>query len=586
MARHDQLGGKMGPRIARVVSDAMADHLHRSAHKRADIGAQAALRFFETISAERDQHLAPLLGLTLGHPDTPPEAEQLLRFLHHGHGELAGLINMRTVGTSVAMGIGSGITGLLAPVNQRILQLHPNLTLDVQTAASAANAGLWSMGAAKTEAERQGINGERFDIARSLLIQYPDFTTAIELVRRGHAGPAEAREWLRRQGYTEQGAQLLVELIRQPLAPADAALMVLRGIIDESEGRAVGREAGYTDQDFDRLVLATGEPPGAEELMEALRRGFIDQQRFDHGIRQSRIRNEWIDVMGRLRFSPASTADAINAQIRGYIPESEARAISEQNGLEPGHFDFLLKGAGRPPGHMEMVQLQRRGLVSQAQVDQAVRESDIKDKYVGPVRGLYRHLLPERTVLQILGHGAITTEQALHDLADLGIDPADAKALVKAGTAQRTASHKHLAVGQVTALYEAHAIDKARAHQLIVALGYPETDVDMILSLAELKRHAAWRSQAIGAVRTAYLKHHVSEPEAQAELGALGVEQAEVAYLLRLWAIELRGQRRSLTEAQVIRAHKRGAFTDQQAEARLVGLGYDQADAQLLVELG
>lgn len=586
MAKPQQLGGKMGPRVARVVSDAMADHLHRSAHKRADIGAQAALRFFETITRERDQHIAPLLARTLDHPDTPAEVEQLLKFLHHGSGELAGLLNMRVVGTAASMGIGSGIADLLAPVNQRIMLADPNLTLDLQTSIMLANAGHWSHDAAQREAGRQGINGDRFEAARIIAIQVPELTAGLELLRRGHVDHKTVYEWLRHVGYQPGDAELLLDLARTHIAPADAALMVLRGIIGADEGHGIAAIAGYTPDDFDKLVLATGEPPGPEELMFALRRGFIDQARFDHGIRQSRIRNEWIDVMTKLRYSPMSAADAINAQIRGYLPEAEAKAIAEQNGLEPAHYHPLLLSAGRPPGHMEMVQLQRRGLVSQAEVDQAVRESDVKDKYVHTVRGLYRHLPPERTVITMISHNAITVEQGLHLLHELGIDPADAKGLVKAGTAQRTANHKAVALGTVTELFEDHAIDRAKATTLVKALGYPDSDVPLILSVAELRRHKRWRDQAIGATRSAYLAHHIDQAEAHAELAGLGVEAAEVEYLLRLWAIELRGHRRQLTEAQVMRAHKRELINDQQALTRLQQLGYLAADAQLLIEMG
>lgn len=579
-----RLGGRIGPRLAGLFSDAAADHLHKSAATRARIHAEGLNRFTDLIGEEARPHLGPVWQQLAAAPDLPDHFKKMFTFAATGRGEWSTALNLIGANAAASAGIGTVLSNMLAPFTQHLLALSPALLLPYGQYAQLAAQRVISPAELDSRGARQGMMTGDMQALLEGSWNRPDLAVLLELLRRGQMDLPQAIHALRRQGYAEEYISVLLNLRRVPLAPADAALMVLRGIIDEGAGRQIGAEAGYAAADFDRLVLATGEPPGPQSLMEALRRGFIDNSRFAHGIRQSRIRNEWIGLMEQLRFSPASTADAINATIRGYIPESESRRIAEQNGLEPGHFDFLLKGAGRPPGHGEMIQLQRRGLVSQAAVDQAVRESDIKDKYVGTLRGLYHHLPPERTVISMVSHGALSTSRGLHLLEELGFAPDIAAALVKTGAVQRTAGHKHLAVGTVTELYEDHAIDKARATKLIEGLGYPAEDVPLVLSLAELRRHRKWRDQAIGAIRSGFLKRHIDQAEAQAELAAAGVEQPEVQWLMRLWALELRTTRRSLTEAQIMHGYRRGQIDAAEAGGRLERLGYSAADATFLMQ--
>ena len=584
MAKHQQLGGRVGPRIARVVSDAMAEHLHKSASVRAAIHSAGLNKFADLIGDEARPGMGPIWQQLADAPDLPPHLKQLFSFAATGRGEWSTALNLIGASAVGQSGLGAFFANALAPFTQPLIGKTPNMLLSFSTYAQLVAARIIDPGEMHRLAGYQGIGQPDIDWLLEATYNRPELSAIIELLRRGQMTEAEAIHTLRRQGMAEGNIEQLLHLRHQPLQPADGALMVLRGIIDQGEGHKIAAEAGLSSGDFDRLVLATGEPPGAESLMMALRRGFIDQERFAHGIRQSRIRNEWIDVMDKLRFSPMATADAVQAVVRNYIPESEGKLIAEQNGLKPDHWATLLKSHGRPLAHGQMIELQRRGLVTQAQVDQAVRESDVKDKYVSTARGLYHHLPPERLIVTMVQHNGIDPKRGLHLLEEIGFAPDIAAAIVKTGTSQRTAGHKQLALGQVIELYEDHAIDEAHATTLIEGLGYPAADVPLILKVAELKRHRKWRDQAVGAVRTGYLKRHLTEQQAQAELGAIGLPAAEVTWLLRLWDIELLATRRQLTEAQIIHGMRLGVLTDQQAAERLVQLGYSAPDAAFLVE--
>lgn len=580
---HNQLGSKLGPRVADVVTKAMVQHLRESAGVRAKIAAEGQHVFWRDIGAERDTHLSGVYDLLRGHPETHPAAERMLHFMGTHRGELAGMLTERTLGQATAMGIGSGLAALLSPVNQRLLEELQTLPLGISDAVQLRVAGVWDEGTARTEAARNGINAQRYEALRDGAFSWPGLPEVIDLWRRGAISEAQAAEALARAGLDHDWCLELLRLKRQPILAPDAALMVLRGIIDQAEGHAIAAENGYTPADFDRLTLATGEPPGPESLMEAYRRGFIDQPTFDHGIRQSRIRNEWIPTMLALRYAPMATADAVEAVVRNYITPAEGQAIAEQNGLEPAHWQTLMLAHGRPPGLGQMHQLLNRGLVSQEQVDQAVRESDIKDKYVPMVRGLRWRIPSERLVVTLVQHNAMSTERAHELLQKDGFEPDVAGAIIKAGANQRTAGHKQIALGQLLDLYEAHALDQAQVTEHIKALGYPAEDVPLLIAHAELKRELKWREAAITAVRAGFLARHITEAEAAEQLAAAGIPSEQISHLTRLWVIERAAHKRVLTEAQVIHGMRQGHISSQDAQARLQGMGYGPNDAAFLV---
>lgn len=573
------LGGRIGPRVARVVVDAMTDYLQRTMHTRARTEAEGRHIFWRDIAAERDAHLSPLYALLSQHDEQHPAVKQLLSFMGSHQGELAGMLTERAIGGAVATGIGSGLANLLAPINQTLMWDTPWQIPEPSTAAQFAVARISSEPEALDVIRRSGLNEGWGRHLIEASYSYPGLPQLIELWRRGLIDEAAVRLGLERAGVPPAYMGSLLALKREHLSPADAALAVLRGHMSEAEGKDVAAIAGLDAGDFGQLLYNTGEPPAAESMMEALRRGFIDDTTFDKAILQSRIRDEWIPVMKQLRYSPMATADAVEAVVRNYIDPAEGKAIAEQNGLEPEHWETLLLAHGRPPALGQMFDMLAREAVDEAEVHQAIRESDIKDKYIDHLMHLRWRIPPEHLIGQLVEKGGMSSERAYELLLKDRFEPDVAQSIVTAFGGSKVAKAKGETEAQVVAMYEVHQIDQARAEQLLHGLGYAKTDADLLLTLAELKREAAIENAAANAVKAAYLARHVTKAEAEAQLGALGLAAARVSYLLKVWDIELAGRRRTLTEPQIVKAVKAGRMSEPEGLARLEADGYSAADA-------
>ena len=236
-----QLGGKVGPRIARIVSDAMADHQVRSAHHRSRIAAEGANEFFRGMGREKLTHLTPLLSLYQNAEGAPPELQKVIRFMAHGQGELSELLSTLATAQGLSTPIGAAIANWLAPTNQFYIEQAPHSLLGVAQVAQALRSGWIGPDWATSEAAKGGLDSYRFAVLSALAIQWPALGELIEMLRRGHISVGDATVALERQGMNPAYIPHLLAQARQNLAPADLALMALRGIIGEDFGREVGR---------------------------------------------------------------------------------------------------------------------------------------------------------------------------------------------------------------------------------------------------------------------------------------------------------------------------------------------------------
>ena len=584
MPPHERHGAKMGPRLAVHVSRAMTHHLRQSADTRSRIIANGANRFFWGVGDEIRATIAPFSHELAQLEGSPAWFSDTMHFLAHGRGEWQALLSYGIYGSGLSASIGNIMANTLQPQLEKVLAENPHSLLNTQTLADLVARGILGQDVGQTEANKNALSNNRFNLLVDASYRWPDVGQLYELFNRGAITREQAQELLRRIGYRAEWIDTILSLHRVHISPAQAADMTIRNIITPDEGRAIAGAQGVTSTDFDRMVLDTGEPPGLDQLLFAYRRGIIDRPRLEHGIRQARLRDEWIPVVESLRFVPMDTSDAIRAAVQGHLSDTEAKRISEQNGLDPSQFTPLLETAGEPIARGEALELYNRGLMDKTRVEQAIRESHVKNKYIPDILNLRRRLIPERTLVSMIGHGTLTHADGVKHLLELGFDRADAEALVATGAAQKTQKEKDLARADVLELYVDHALSETDARDLLHHMGYSETEATQLLALADLRRARKYRDALLSRLHSLYVAHHLTDGELGTELDAAGVTPKERAQFLHLWGLERASNARMLTEAQVIHLFKKGLLDEPGAGTRLIRMGYSPDDAGLLIQ--
>lgn len=474
---------------------------------------------------------------------------------------------------------------IMLPVLHAVQANTTNQIFDPQTAAQLAARGIISPDFAKSESSGGGLDDPHQQWLQEAQVAYPPLGQALQLLNLKLATEDEVRVWLERQAIPADHWDRLMALRRLLLSPADLALANLRGEMTPETMQGYADQLGVTPDDMAVLVNNTGEPPGLMQLLEAYRRGFIEQSRLVHGIKQSRVRDEWVDVVEKLRYAPMPIADAITAAVRGYISQDEARQISEQNGLIPSQFDTLYHAHGRPIADGQALELFNRGLMTAEQVRQVVRQSDVKDEYVNAVLALHVKLLPYFEVKAILQAGVRDKEWGVRQLMAQGYSADEADAVASASTAAKVATLKSLTEAQVIDLYENKDISRTQADELLRNIGYVHEESRYILDATEAKASLAEQTKAIDAIRKTYLVDRITLKDASDQLDAIQVMAGRRDMLLRDWKREREGIVKVPTEGQWASAVYYGIVTFDHAVQRLKAMGYTDNDARMLLDI-
>lgn len=471
------------------------------------------------------------------------------------------------------------------PLQHAVANLSQTELFDPPTAAELEAQGIIDNAYGRSEAAGGNLSGEHYDKLVDAAQLRPDLLQALDLWNRGLIEEADVNSVLQHHKVPAFWWDKLKFLRRQLLSPADLALNNLRGEMPDDEAQQYAAVLGVIPADFARLVQNTGEPPGPEQLMEALRRGFIDQDRFEHGIRQSRIRNEWIDVETKLRLAPMSTADAVRGVIEHYLTDEEGQAIALQNGLIPEHWVPLRDSWGRPLSHEQMMSLYHRGEVTLDDVHQAFRESDMKDKYFDWSVKLGETLVPQRQITQMLQHAVIDHPTALTMLEKLGYDHTSAEALISLGAVEHKTGLHTLTKSDIVTAYADSLMSRDDALAHLGNIGYTIQDSKELLDLADVKLKTATLKAAQRGIEASLKAHHLTQDEAITQLIGAGMLHDQASQLTDAWLVVRGNATRSLTEAQILKLAEAQLITWENCRDRLIGLGLLAADADLLLKL-
>lgn len=579
------LGARVGERLAEIVVRATGlsrekstDHLVRTAMK-------AQEDFFRLTGSEVARTIGPMWGQVAQHPDAPDWARATAGFVSAGKGQWATLLAGTATGAVLGGGLMDFINNELLPVTGALIATNPHGIFGIADAARMVAHDIIPFDLAAGDARHQGLNEERFrDLVRATqaIVGVPDI---FALWNRGVIGDEIAFRLLRRAGHDHDAIEYIRHLRQMDLSPETVAQMWTRSIVDSDQGAAIAARSGLSREDFMRLTELYGQPPAPEILYLAFRRGIIDEARLRRGIVQGPIRNEWFDVIEAVQFHSMTPDQAASAVTQGHMTVGRGQAIAKEYGLDPDDFTTLIETAGLPPGIEFAGEAYNRGLITDDEFGAMFLESRIKNRYLPLLRAMRTRLIPQETARSMLAKGVITPERCAEILHGHGFAPDDIAALIEASSVEKTATARQLTVAQTQALYEEREIDRDQALEMLTALGYDDTEAGFLLDLADIARLRTFRNAIINRVRSGYVAGLIDELEAQTTLDTLGVAPQRITDLLILWGLERSTVTKNLTPAQVVAAAKKQIIDGPAALSRLVGQGYDDADARILLAL-
>jgi len=366
------------------------------------------------------------------------------------------------------------------------------------------------------------------------------------------------------------------------LAPPDLADMVERNVLSFDEAAKEATLSGIGPERFTNLVLNTGEPPGVVEMLSLLRRGLIDEDEFGQAVAYSRIRTQYLPQLLQLAYSSMSPADAVEAYVKGIIPEPEAETLYEHGGGLKSQWDILKEAAGDAIGVERACALEAHGDISADELKKVILRSRINPMFE-PIASLGNNKwLSAYQIGTMLSTGAATPQQATLWLTQDGYPSDQVAALVAAKSGQGIHKTKQEALSTILTGYEAGWLTPGQATEGIEGLGYPAEAVPALLALHDNRRIVATMDAAVTRVRAAVLARKIDWTKARAELASIGISAGVINHYVQLWQIEMDTEVRTLTSAQIGSLARKGHITEDVAKQKWVAMGYSQDDAGLL----
>lgn len=585
MSNQNNLGNKLGPRLADLMGKAVVSTNQRLLPQKVAGGMQLQDRFFRLVAGEAMHTVSGFTRRLAAQPETPDWARQTFTFMANGTGQWAALLNFGVYGSGLSSGIGGLLANELAPLAQSLYRKDPNALIAAPGAASLVARGIWSFDTGAREAGGAAISRNRFQAMVNSSFLYPDIGALLEMFRRGNIGFGSLATALERQGIARDWATQLSRLARVLLTPEQLADMVDRGILGLSAARKTAADSGVIPDDFDRMVAAVGQPPAIQDLLAGRRRGLISENDLEKGIRQSPIKSTWIPFLKRLQWVPLDTLQAADAVLQGHMSMAAGKRLAEDNGTKPDDFEVLVESAGRPPGIEDMFELLNRGEINVSQARQALLESPLKNKWVDTILKMRRKIPPQEQVRMMIREGVISNREGIQKLMQLGYDRNDAEAFARLASNDKTVEERDLTKSEIVNLYRLKGLTKTRTESMLGDMGYSDGEVALIVSLADLTAQKQERDAALTVIRTKYVAHKISDTEAAGAIDALHVPANMRDHLMVIWQLERDANVVTLTPAQIIAAVKRELIDVAEAFDRLVRHGYLDGDAHLLLAI-
>lgn len=383
-----------------------------------------------------------------------------------------------------------------------------------------------------------------------------------------------------------------------PLSPEALATAVVQTVISPGQGTAEAALTGIDGERFDWLRQVTGNPPGPQELLQLWNRGRINEPDVDRGLRQSRLKNEWIDALKELRTVVAPPQDLIRFAVReAYSPEiarqfgqyedfpAQAMGDASKVGVSRELMEKYWAAHWALPSAQQGFEMFHRGIISKSILKLLLRALDVmpfwRDKLIQMAYSPLRLV----DIRRFYRDGVMTKEQVHDAYLSRGYSPENAELSTRWTIQQKMNTERDLTKAEIVSLYESQLLSRKKAHALVKDLGYDDSEADFILALPEARRERSRVTAGVRRVLTRYAARKIDRVRAATTLDRLEIPADERDELLQLAELEREITAPDLSVSQFQGLLRRGAISAERFTSEMRNRGYTDEEINWLGEL-
>jgi hypothetical protein len=389
-------------------------------------------------------------------------------------------------------------TPLLQPlVNERWTNA-PNVPLSPAEMALNVLRGYSTEADGVTEAQRSGINADRFHTLIENTGEPPAIGEMLLLYRRGQITRDDLVRAVKQSRIKPEWIDQVVDLQFAPPGAGEVIAAAVEGHLDEATARTKVGEAGVNPDNFDWMLATAGRPPGTQEMIALLNRGVVSEAEVVDAIRESNVKNKYIPAILQTRVHLIPYRSVVSLVTKGLLSPAEGAAKLKLLGFSDADAAVALSGstsnkvsAAKHASEAQLVTGYRDGLLSRAGLVNAlvaINYAPAEAEYLATLADYARAHTGQTQAIGVV-RGAyvrrrIDRPTASNQLDQLGVDPQSRDHLLDLWTIEQADVFTDLTAAQLTAAFKKQIIDEATYRARLTRHGYSAGDVDIMVALA------------------------------------------------------------------------------------------------------
>lgn len=345
--------------------------------------------------------------------------------------------------------------GMDADVATRYYAAAPS-SLSYQDMALAYLRGFASKEAVMEAMREQGVLPDEADTYLNVIGEPPGTQDLLEGFRRGFIDQSTLQRGIMQSRTRNEWIPLIEQLRYSPMSIADAVNAVVQGHLDYGAGSRIAEMNGLEPGQFDVLYQTAGSPLSRTELNELYNRGVIGSDVVTQGLRESRLKDKYVQDAFALRrrlLEPRSLGEAVN---NGAMDHATAVAKAMESGFNAQDATYLVNAASN-----RKMQSYREKVISQAE--------------------------------KLYTDGGMSKDQFTRIVTSMGHSAAEADMIAQSADFNREQRAFNSATNAIRAKLVSRHIDRAGASSRLDAIGMQATQRDYLLRIWELEESANTR---------------------------------------------------------------------------------------------
>lgn len=382
-----------------------------------------------------------------------------------------------------------------------------------------------------------------------------------------------------------------------------------------------------TQQGFNRdwatqMIDAQRTYPAIADALDMLHKGAITTDQFEFYARRNGYTDEAVHYFLTTRWQPLSPEEAALAELRGNLSHDDAAAQAAQSGVDADTFKVMVGNTGEPPGLEQLNEAFRRGIIDEATLRKGIAESRVRNEWADTVikmryvpmstadavRAVVQNQIDATQGRQIAEENGLTPGQfdILYKTDGNPLSPHEAFELYNRGemteaTVKQSLRESRLKDKYVDDVFKLHvklleprqlsdalhtgSITHTEALRLAMDAGYSQHDAAIIVETASRRKLAAARDRVIAAAETMYVDNAYTREQFSAIVVAMGYDHAEAEVLVQ--SAEFHREARAFTAAlNMVRNKYIGHHIgDHQAQQSMAAIGVPSEQQDYLFKL-